>query len=146
MNIFIKGCETMSDNAFFKPTVLYKEFLILDLIEKNKDITQRQMAEALGVAVSMVNQYIENFVEKGLVKKKKHSAKTVEYFVTKKGVERKKLLNISYLSAAQKIYKNAKENILVFLSDLTNEGIKNLLFYGAGDVAEIILQIIINEK
>jgi predicted transcriptional regulator len=49
----------MSNNAFFKPTVLYKEFLILDLIEKNKDITQRQMAEALGVAVSMVNHYLD---------------------------------------------------------------------------------------
>jgi len=25
----------MSDNQFFKPTVLYKEYMILDMIEKN---------------------------------------------------------------------------------------------------------------
>ena len=34
----------------------------------------------------MTNAYIENFVEKRTYqKKKKHSTKTVEYFVTKKG-------------------------------------------------------------
>ena len=27
----------MNDNTFFKPTPLYKEFMILDLIEKNKE-------------------------------------------------------------------------------------------------------------
>ena len=85
------------NNIFFKPTLLYKEFMILDLIEKNSHITQREMAASIGVAVSMINGYIENFVEKGLIKKKKHSTKTVEYFITKKGMERRKLLNIWYL-------------------------------------------------
>lgn len=45
----------MSNNTFFKPTPLYKEFMILDLIEKNKDITQREISLQIGAAVSMVN-------------------------------------------------------------------------------------------
>jgi transcriptional regulator with XRE-family HTH domain len=51
----------MNDNSFFKPTPLYKEFMILDLIEKNKDITQRQMSDHIGVAVSMINQYLDEY-------------------------------------------------------------------------------------
>jgi len=136
----------MSDNSFFKPTLLYKEFMILDLIEKDANITQRKISKTIGVAVSMVNQYLDSYEKSGLIKRKKYSTKTVEYFVTKKGMERRKLLNISYLSAAQKIYNSAKENILAFLSELSDQGFKKLLFYGAGDVAEIILQTIINEK
>lgn len=136
----------MSDNSFFKPTLLYKEFMILDLIEKDANITQREISKTIGVAVSMINSYVTEYEKKGLIKRKKHSTKTVEYFVTKKGMERRKLLNISYLSAAQKIYSSAKENILAFLSELSEQGFKKLLFYGAGDVAEIILQTIINEK
>lgn len=138
--------EVMSDNSFFKPTLLYKEFMILDLIEKDANITQREISKTIGVAVSMINSYVTEYEKKGLIKRKKHSTKTVEYFVTKKGMERRKLLNISYLSAAQKIYSSAKENILAFLSELSEQGFKKLLFYGAGDVAEIILQTIINEK
>ena len=49
------------ENNFFKPTILYKEYMILDLIEKNSHITQREMSEKIGVAVSMVNQYIDQY-------------------------------------------------------------------------------------
>jgi len=48
----------MIDNGFFKLTPLYKEFMLLDMIEKNANITQRDMSAALGVALSMVNSYL----------------------------------------------------------------------------------------
>jgi DNA-binding MarR family transcriptional regulator len=133
--------EVMSDNSFFKPTLLYKEFMILDLIEKDANITQREISKIIGVAVSMTNAYIENFVEKGLIKKKKHSTKTVEYFVTKKGMERRKLLNIWYLKSSHEVYLSAKDNIIKFLNQIINKGFKKILLYGAGEVAEIMLQV-----
>ena len=58
----------MRDNSFFKPTALYKEFMILDLIEKNKDITQRQISQEIGIAVSLVNGYLDEYEEKKLNK------------------------------------------------------------------------------
>ena len=131
----------MSDNSFFKPTLLYKEFMILDLIEKDANITQREISKIIGVAVSMINSYIENFVGKGLIKKKKHSTKTVEYFVTKKGMERRKLLNIWYLKSSHEVYLSAKDNIIGFLNQIINKGFKKILLYGAGEVAEIMLQV-----
>jgi FlaA1/EpsC-like NDP-sugar epimerase len=133
--------EVMSDNSFFKPTLLYKEFMILDLIEKDANITQREISRIIGVAVSMVNSYIENFVEKGLIKKKKHSTKTVEYFVTKIGMERRKLLNIWYLKSSHEVYLSAKDNIIKFLNHIIDKGFKKILLYGAGEVAEIMLQV-----
>lgn len=136
----------MSDNSFFKPTLLYKEFMILDLIEKDANITQREISKTIGVAVSMVNQYIENFVEEGLIKKKKHSTKTVEYFVTKKGTERRKLLNINYLNASLKVYKSAKENIVIFINQIIDKGYSNIYLYGAGEVAEILLHTIVTNE
>jgi DNA-binding MarR family transcriptional regulator len=138
--------EVMSDNSFFKPTLLYKEFMILDLIEKDANITQREISKTIGVAVSMVNQYIENFVKKGLIEKKKHSTKNVEYFITKEGAERRKLLNINYLHNSQRIYDLAKANIKKFLEELSNKGIYYLLIYGAGEVATIILNVLVSEN
>ena len=135
----------LSNNTFFKPTPLYKEFMILDLIEKNKDITQREISESIGVAVSMTNGYIDQYEEKGYIKRKYLSTKTVEYFVTKKGIERKKVLNISYLNESLNVYKSAKENIVSFLNQIIEKGFKRILLYGAGEVAEILLQTLVSD-
>lgn len=136
----------MKINTFFKPTSLYKEFLILDLIEKNKDITQREISDSIGVAVSMVNNYLDEYEQKGCIKRKYHSPKTVEYFVTRKGIERKKILNISYLNESLMVYKFAKENIVTFLNQIIENGFKRILLYGGGEVAEILLQTIAFDK
>ena len=136
----------MNDNSFFKPTLLYKEFMILDLIEKDANITQREISKTIGVAVSMVNSYVDQYEKNGLIKRKYKSTKIVEYFITKKGVERKKLLNISYLNASLKVYKSAKLNIVKFINQVIEKGFKNILLYGAGEVAEILLQSIISDK
>ncbi|MDY0210632.1 MAG: winged helix-turn-helix transcriptional regulator [Acholeplasma sp.] len=131
----------MSDNQFFKPTVLYKEYMILDMIEKNPNITQREMSKKIGIAVSMINNHIDGYENKGLIKRKKHSTKTVEYFVTKKGSERRKLLNIWYLKSSNNIYIQAKDNIISFLNQIIDKGFKKIILYGAGEVAEIMLQV-----
>lgn len=133
----------MSENSFFKPTQLYKEFMILDLIAKNSQITQREMANSLDIAVSMVNNHLDDYEKKGLIKRKKISTKNVSYFITKKGIERKKVLNISYLNSSLVIYKSAKENISDFLNQIIEKGFKNILLYGAGEVAEILLQTVL---
>ena len=136
----------MSNNSFFKPTLLYKEFMILDLIEKNKDITQREIGNSIGIAVSMVNNYLDKYEQRGYIKRNYLSKKTVEYFVTKNGNDRRKLLNIWYLKASYGVYLSAKDNIVVFLEGLLHRGIKDILLYGAGEVAEIILDVIKDDK
>lgn len=132
----------MTDNGFFKLTPLYKEFMLLDMIEKNSNITQRDMSATLGVALSMINSYLDEYETSGHIKRKYKSPKTVEYFITNKGIERKKLLNISYLNASQKVFNSAKENIVMFLNQIIEKGFKNILLYGAGEVAEILLNVI----
>ena len=87
-----------------------------------------------------------NLRKKGLIKRKRHSTKNVEYFVTKKGSERRKVLNISFLNNSLKIYKSAKENIAIFINQINDKGFKKILLYGAGEVSEILLQSILTDK
>lgn len=135
-----------NDNSFFKPTTLYKEFMILDLIEKNPDITQRMIGEVLKTAVSMVNNYLDEYEKKEYLKRNYLSTKTVQYNITKEGIERKKFLNIGYLNSTQTLYASAKDNIIIFLHNITEKGFKKILLYGAGEVAEIILQVIMDNQ
>jgi FlaA1/EpsC-like NDP-sugar epimerase len=132
----------MSHKDFFKATQVHKEFMILDLIEKDSHITQREMAKALNVAVSMINIYISQFEKAKLINVKKQSIKTVEYMITKKGTERRKLLNIWYLQSSLDIYVSAKDNIVIFLNQMIDRGFQKILLYGAGEVAEIMLRVL----
>lgn len=132
----------MNENHFFKPTILYRKFLILDSIDKNKDITQRELSKEVGVAVSMINSYLNEYEKEGLIKKNYQSTKTVYYYLTKKGIEKKKVLNIGYLNSSLAVYNKAKKNIIDFLNQIIIKGYKNILLYGAGEVAEILLQTI----
>lgn len=136
----------MSGYTFFKPTLIYKEFILLDLIDKNKNITQREMGKSIGVSVSMVNSYLDDYEKNELIVRKKHTSKSVEYFITKKGVERMRLLNIGYLKNSQMLYVSARENIEKFLIHLESKEKKKIFLYGAGEVAEILLHTIYSSK
>jgi len=114
--------------------------MILNMIEKDSNVTQRHMSNALGVAVSMVNSYIDTYEKQGLLNKEHITTKTVKYHITKLGIERRKLLNIWYLESANKLYNEARDNIYVFLKKMIEKDCKEILLYGAGEVAEIILK------
>ena len=136
----------MKDNPFFIPSPLYKEFMLLDVIEKQPSITQRAMSQSLNVAVSMINSYLSEYEKKGFLIRRYLSPKVVEYEITKEGKDRRKLLNIWYLDASQHIYASAKANISLFLESVKNKGFKKLYLYGAGEVAEIFIQVLMGEK
>lgn len=48
-----------NNQIFFKSTPLYKEYLLLEAVEKNSNITQRELSRILNVAVSMINEYLD---------------------------------------------------------------------------------------
>ena len=126
---------------FFSPTSELKELLLLQHIKNNPDTTHKEMAKTISGAPSMVNVYIENLEEKGYLLRDYKSSKIVYYNITQDGIKRKNYLSISYLHELLKLYKMAEENIESFLQKLENNGYINVLFYGAGEVADTILRI-----
>lgn len=136
----------MSDKKFFKPTSLYKEYMILDFIENNSPITQREMSSHVGISLTMVNLFLDDYETSGLIKRLKHTSKNVEYMLTKKGTERRKLLNVWYLKSSLDVYKSAKNNMITFLNAIINKGFKKILLYGAGEFSEIMIRVMNDDE
>lgn len=136
----------MKKELYFKPTPLYKEYMILDLVEKNTNITQRELSKNIGASVSMINAYLDEYEEKGFIIRKYISDKKIDYIITKKGIERKRILNIGYLKASHKIHKDAKENIRRYMIQLYEQGFQNLILYGAGEIAELLLLVVTEDE
>lgn len=133
-------------NLFFKSTPLHKEWLILTVLSKEKDITQRKIAKELSLSVAMVNTYLEEYQNKGYINMESLSPKNVIYSLTSRGEDRRKYLNIQYLESVLKVYNEAKEECYQIFKKIVDRGYKNILLYGAGEVAEILLSVLNSEK
>lgn len=127
---------------FFSPTSQLKELLLLQHIENRPDTTQKEIAEVISGAASMVNVYIDRLEENGYIIRDYKSAKIVYYNITQEGVKRKNYLSITYFHELLKLYRLAEDNMKDFLVKLESKGYRNILLYGAGEVAEILLGII----
>lgn len=131
-------------DSLFKPSPLYRELVLLNAISDNPNATQREIAEEADVSATMINKYLDKYEALGLIKKDYASSKTIKYCITKSGVERRKLLSIQFLESSLDVYNNAKNQCSNFLKDIVKLHYNNILFYGAGEVAEIMVYVINN--
>ncbi len=62
---------------------------ILETIEKHDNLTQRHLADNLGVALGLANSYMKRCVLKGLIKVHQAPANRFLYYLTPKGFAEK---------------------------------------------------------
>ena len=116
---------------------------ILQAIASSDRVTQRSLSGDLGVALGLTNLLIRRLVAKGYVKMAGIGTRHVRYFMTPAGWEA--LANATRLSLENTVhlYTQTREQIRASLSDVSARceadaaGLKRMVFYGAGDVAEI---------
>lgn len=132
----------MKKNNFFIATKMHKEFLILDFMHNNEYVSQRLLSHELEISLAMINHYINTFMENGYINKVKIESNLFHYQITKSGIKRMNLLNLDYLKATQVLYFDATINLINFFNKIVALGFKKILLYGAGEVAEIIIQTI----
>ena len=94
----------------------------------------------------MVNMYLEEYEKEGVLKISRDSTRAGEYTLTSKGHEKRKLLNMEFLDASLDVYNQAKNECVRFIEKIKDKGFKKLLFYGAGEVCELLLYVINNIK
>ena len=117
-----------------------KEALTLELleaIEANSDVTQRHLADRLGVALGLANSYLKRCVRKGLVKIKQAPANRYLYYLTPKGFAEKGRLTALYLSYSFDFYRRASDSCARAIRVCEKSGWTRVGLYGASDLAEI---------
>ncbi len=89
-------------------------FTIIAEIEQNPAITQRLIAEKLGISLGKTNYLLKALINKGLIKAKSFSAnprklERIHYILTKKGLEEKMHLMYHFLKKKEAEYNRLKE-------------------------------------
>lgn len=90
-------------------------FRVLALLEKNPDISQRDLAKALGISLGGVNYSLRALVEKGMVKAQNFSSSDKKlayaYILTPKGLAEKSMLTARFLKRKMDEYEALKFEI-----------------------------------
>jgi len=96
-------------------------YQLLKLLEENPEMSQRQIADALGVSLGKVNFCLRALIEIGSVKvanfSRSPNKKAYVYLLTPKGIEEKAKVTLRFLSKKQNEYEELKREI----NDLKNE-------------------------
>ncbi len=90
-------------------------FSILNLLDKNPDRTQRELAREVGVSLGSINYCLTALIDKGLVKVQNFSNSKNKfryiYVLTPKGIAEKSSLTRSFLRRKQEEYEIIKSQI-----------------------------------
>ena len=119
-----------------------KELEILAAIGEGRHLTQRALAERLGVALGLTNLYLKRLATKGFVKivdfpRKPAARKRLRYLLTPKGIAEKTRLTYEYMGRSLQLYRRTRETLREALNHLPQNGLKRIALYGAGEAAEL---------
>ncbi len=110
---------------------------LMEEVDSNAHYSQRELARRLNVSLGLVNSFIKRLVNKGYFKIKTLPKNRVRYLLTPKGMAQKSKLTVEYLRYSVNFYKSVKSLLLEIYNRMEQKGIKKIVFYGAGEVAEL---------
>ncbi len=110
---------------------------LLNAIEEDSYLTQKDLATRLDVAVGMVNSYLKRIIYKGYVKTKSLERRRLRYLLTPSGVKEKSRLTLEFLQFSYQFIRKVREKVIKVLTPYKRNGKKKVIFYGSGEVAEL---------
>ena len=116
---------------------------ILEAIENKNDMTQRHLADNLGVALGLANSYLKRCVKKGLVKIHQAPANRYLYYLTPKGFSEKSRLTTQYLSTSFEFYRRAGDSCKEIFIQCDEDNLKKILLICSNPISNSPVQITI---
>lgn len=119
-----------------------RDLEILTAIGEGLPLTQRALAERLGVALGLANLYVKRLARKGYIKisefpRKPAARKRLRYLLTPRGMAEKTRLTYEHMSYSLRLYRRARQNLRESLGRLADAGAKRIALCGTGEAAEL---------
>jgi DNA-binding MarR family transcriptional regulator len=120
------------------------EYIIMQEIADNENVTQRELSKHLGVSLGTINVLMNKMVREGVIKMTQVSQKQVLYMLTPMGMMAKAKKTVSYLKAHYKAIDSSKQTLKKLLNKLNGKYKKIYIFIEDQDIREVI-DIVIHE-
>lgn len=135
----------LSEYSFFNPSPNFREMSILKALTESSSVSQERLARLAGIVPSMVNKYIKDFEDSGLIQKEGENRRNMRYVLTEAGKFRLQYLTILYLKEAAKLYTESREIFGEVLDTLKESEHQSFYLYGAGIIGGILADVLRTE-
>lgn len=112
---------------------------ILFEIDRDPAISQRRLADEVGVSVGMINWHIKRCVAKGLIKLQQAPLHRYRYYLTPAGFVEKTELTARFLQASFSIFRTGREDYGKLLQACMRNGWTRIVLVGNSELTELAL-------
>ena len=123
--------------GIFKPSEEIRELRLLEELERNPIISQRQLSHKFNIALGVTNACLRRMVRKGWIRIRGLSHRKVGYYLTPIGFAEKTKLTLHMISYTIQHYSELKKMISQRLLEMEREGFHRIVFYGISDEMEV---------
>lgn len=123
--------------GIFKPSEEIRELRLLEELERNPIISQRQLSHKFNIALGVTNACLRRMVRKGWIRIRGLSHRKIGYYLTPKGFAEKTKLSLHMISYTLQHYSELKKMISQKLLEMEQGGFHRIAFYGISDEMEV---------
>jgi EPS-associated MarR family transcriptional regulator len=127
-----------------------KAFEVLDTLDRQPIINQRQLAQHAGISLGQVNYILKSLLDKGLVKvgnfRKSPHKIGYAYLLTPKGIQAKSRLAVRFITSRLEEYDSLRTRLTERLAAVEAGGHRHLAFVGPQIMRDFIGSIVGEKK
>lgn len=116
----------------------FKELRLLEEVESSSEVSQRQLAGQLNIALGVANLIVRTLVRKGYLRASKVHWKRWVYVLTPAGIAHKVQLTLDYIERFVDHYRRVRSLLRTELAALTIDSDSRVAIYGTTEFAEMI--------
>lgn len=135
--IYIHSMRSLNEQTNSLEDASYREMRLLEEVVDNPDLSQRQLARRLGIALGVANLLVRNLAKKGYIKVSQLGWKRWVYVVTPNGMTRKVQLTIGYVERFINHYRRVRQLLYDDLSDLPLNEESRVAIVGTTELTEL---------
>jgi ribosomal protein S25 len=121
----------------FKPFDETRDLRLLEELEKNPVISQRELSHKFGIALGVTNACLRRMARKGWIRIRDLNRRRIGYYLTPKGLVEKARLTLHLISFRVQHYSELKRIVGKRFLEMQHDGIKRIVFYGVSDEMEV---------
>ncbi len=114
-----------------------RELTVLEAVERDQHITQRNLAATLGIALGLTNVYLKRLIRKGYIKCINVQSNRLLYLITPQGIAEKTRLTYQFMDYSLHLYREVRQHLSEVLRPCRDNGAQRIAVYGVGEAAEL---------
>ena len=125
------------DIDIYKPSERMRDLRLLEELERNPIVSQRELSHRFGIALGVTNACLKRMARKGLIRIRGLNHRKIGYYLTPKGFAEKAKLTFHLISHIVQHYSEFKNIISQRLLEMQRDGLQRIVFYGVSEEMEV---------